>query len=145
MICWSSFFNNLDVQKLSMDKRLLHNLCHSGSIKSKWVQWPQVFVTTLIYDNFLQIHHIAILINQTKTENIDLIWSSNRRIFIFIFQRALYAIIWIILFVVIIITDVKNGRMPGETSQSVAQNVSPTGERVTTNVTKKLILPHQVI
>ena len=45
----------------------------------------------------------------------------------------------------IIITDVKNGRMPGETNQSVAQNVSPTGELVTTNVTKKLILPHQVI
>ena len=55
------------------------------------------------------------------------------------------AIIWIILFVVIIITDVKNGRTPGVTNQSVAQHVNPTGELVTTNVTKKLILPHQVI
>ena len=34
--------------------------------------------------------------------------------------------------------------MPGDKNQSVAQNVSPTGEHVTTNAMKKLILPHQV-
>ena len=52
--------------------------------------------------------------------------------------------IWIILFVVIIITDAKNGRNPGVTSQSVAHHVRTIGEHVTMNAMMKSILPHQV-
>ena len=132
-----------------MDNRLLHSLDHSGSFNRKCMLGPQILVATLIFDNFLnqKVGHWVLesLSTRPKPKTLTLFDHRIAVIFIFIFQRALFAIIWIILFVVIIITDVKNGRMPGETNQSVAQNVSPTGELVTTNVTKKLILPHQVI